>query len=420
MAGYAAEAPSPAEEEDDFELADANLTADANVPSEGFRKCRREGCSFAVTWHATHCCGRCAHSGLHGPHCEQRGKDAAAAAPARRRCSGKGCSYQATWHPNFCCHACPQGKGHGGKCEQQSFRAGSCASPGCKFQVTWHATHCCQACLDRPGHHGPHCSRVDFSRFDLPGRSRLEDCKPSDQGGSFLDLQFAEAQVLGKRVPLCLDLWLPEGKGPFPCLIFVHGGAWRMGTHKTFLTCKWSELLKPLGFALASVQYRFLQEAPWPASAADVRCAVRSLRQHAEALRLRPQVFVCMGHSAGGQLAALLASREPFLDGDLAHVCTSSASTVQGIISYAGALEGPQNATHGNVLAQTGPWPPVLALHGLADPLLQPRLAEEFVALLRPLGVDAKLVLMPGHGHAFHPRPDAMEAILDFLKRFRA
>ena len=49
----------------------------------------------------------------------------------------------------------------------------------------------------------------------------------------------AKAQVLGKRVPLCLDLWLPEGKGPFPCL----GQGFSDGNFASFL-------LKLLGFFL--------------------------------------------------------------------------------------------------------------------------------------------------------------------------
>ena len=73
----------------------------------------------------------------------------------------------------------------------------------------------------------------------------------------------------------------------------------------------------------------------------------------------------------GGHLVGLLPSHEPFLDGD-------RASAVAGIIGVAGAWMGPRNARHGDVRDLLGAeWPPLLALHGTEDELVEPEMSQD-------------------------------------------
>lgn len=348
-------------------------------PSAKRQKCAAVGCNFQVTWHASHCCSACAGGAPHGPRCEKL--------EMPKRCATEGCAFEATWHPQYCCHACADGKGHGGKCEQRLASADETASGG-----------------------------IDRSRFYLPGRQLLAECKPNVDGVTFTNLQFAEAQVWGVSVPLCLDLLLPSAEPrSFPCVIFCHGGSWQRGNHKHFLHSQWRDFLLSLGWAVASTQYRFLQEAKLPACEADLRCAVRMLRLHAHDFRLKPDMLVAMGHSAGGHLVSLLPAADVALDGDMRHLAPEVSCRPDALICFAPALKGPRKQIGAfDVVNHT--WPPSLVLHGTKDHLLDAETSQEFVEKLQSLEVPAQMVLLEGHGHEVNPPPpEALAAVRDFL-----
>src|SRR5262249_35630047 len=113
---------------------------------------------------------------------------------------------------------------------------------------------------------------------------------------------------------LLLDLYLPSaGPGPFPVVVWIHGGAWLTGSR---FPAPNAAQLTSLGFAVASVDYRLTSQAgQWgaepvifPAQIHDVKGAVRWLRANAATYNLDPARFGCWGSSAGGHLAALLAT----------------------------------------------------------------------------------------------------------------
>jgi len=99
-----------------------------------------------------------------------------------------------------------------------------------------------------------------------------------------------------------LDLYLPaQPKGPL--LVWIHGGGWRGGSKD-----------KPPGLAMvkngvavASVEYRFSQDAIFPAQIEDCKAAIRWLRAHAKEYGYRDDMVAAWGASAGGHLVALLA-----------------------------------------------------------------------------------------------------------------
>ena len=104
-----------------------------------------------------------------------------------------------------------------------------------------------------------------------------------------------------------LDIIYPdEGEGPFPLIIVFHGGAFAMGHKRTHYI---SSMCQPVtqGYAVATVEYRLVQEALWPAQLIDGKAAIRYLRANAEKLNLDPERFAVWGNSAGGTVTQLLA-----------------------------------------------------------------------------------------------------------------
>lgn len=117
-----------------------------------------------------------------------------------------------------------------------------------------------------------------------------------------------------------LDLWVPDGEGPHPVVLFVHGGAWVTGS-KAAVGEKTAFLDD--GYAVASCNYRLVANPLRPGDAdpetrvadqaADVAAAIGWLADHAAEQRLDAGRIVLMGHSAGAHLAALVASDPQYL-----------------------------------------------------------------------------------------------------------
>ena len=104
-----------------------------------------------------------------------------------------------------------------------------------------------------------------------------------------------------------MNLYLPQGEGPFPLVIMIHGGAFMFGDHNDagpgFKTDV--DALNADGMAVASIGYRLSGEATFPAAVQDVKTAIRHLRTNAVAYRIDPARFALWGKSAGGNLALL-------------------------------------------------------------------------------------------------------------------
>lgn len=117
-----------------------------------------------------------------------------------------------------------------------------------------------------------------------------------------LDLQYA-----GESVNQTLDIWYPDkGQAPYPLVIVFHGGAFAAGHKRSHYV---SSMCLPVtqGYAVATVEYRLMQEAIWPAQLYDGKYAIRYLRANAERLDLDPDRFAVWGNSAGGNVTQLIA-----------------------------------------------------------------------------------------------------------------
>jgi len=104
---------------------------------------------------------------------------------------------------------------------------------------------------------------------------------------------------------LTLDVIVPSGSGPFPVLVYFHGGAWIWGsplTHRK-LTCRLAEQ----GFLTLSVDYRLAPEHPFPAGFNDCVHAIHFAANNAQRWGGNPNDLLLAGDSAGANLAAAAA-----------------------------------------------------------------------------------------------------------------
>jgi acetyl esterase/lipase len=128
----------------------------------------------------------------------------------------------------------------------------------------------------------------------------LAGCAPALPAADHADIAYAPLSP-----SQTLDLYLPEGPGPFPLVINIHGGGFAMGS-KAMLDAPIAEALLAKGIAVATIDYRLSGEARFPAAIEDAKAAVRFLRANAARYRLNPDRFLAFGQSAGGNLASLV------------------------------------------------------------------------------------------------------------------
>lgn len=118
-----------------------------------------------------------------------------------------------------------------------------------------------------------------------------------------LDLSYAK---YGDRT-LEMDLYRPKDSwGALPAILCIHGGGWAKGSRKNYQKIAQSLALR--GYLTAAISYRLSGEAAFPAAIHDCKAAVRFLRAHADTLGVHPNKIGAIGSSAGGHLAALLAT----------------------------------------------------------------------------------------------------------------
>ena len=103
-------------------------------------------------------------------------------------------------------------------------------------------------------------------------------------------------------------LYRPEGDGPLPLVIYLHGGGWMLGSIDSFDTVL-RALANASGAMVLSVGYRLAPEAPFPAGLEDATCAVRWAAAEAASLGADPGRLAIAGDSAGGNLATVAAKR---------------------------------------------------------------------------------------------------------------
>jgi acetyl esterase len=236
------------------------------------------------------------------------------------------------------------------------------------------------------------------------------------------DLKDVEYGRAGKS-SLRLDAHIPDGRGPFPVAILIHGGGWVRGDRSSV-----DPIFEPLtnaGIAWFTVSYRLAGDVlKNPASAitqlgaaeGDIKQAIAFVKEHATEYRLNPNKVVLIGESAGGQLGAMAALRP------------DPGGAVQGVVAFYSPTDLPtlvrtsswipdsvRDAVKGTFwdtmlmagLAKFSPitWvsstaPPFLLIHGTDDNLIPFAQSERFCDKMNEVNGSCELypVKIAGHG----------------------
>jgi acetyl esterase/lipase len=225
-----------------------------------------------------------------------------------------------------------------------------------------------------------------------------------------------------------VDLALPDARwlGPRPAIVFIHGGGWRAGDKRAGYFLQGALDYAAKGYVGLSINYRLVDDAPFPAAVEDVRCAVRWLRANAGEYNVDPNRIGGYGNSAGAHLVAhlALAGPDPKLDGDapwkehsslLQAVCASATpADFTGNIGGNAArwqergsfLYGPAETLDERLrLASPVSFaradaPPMLLIHGDADTTVRPEQSFKLYAALKSAGAkDVTLMIIHDVGH---------------------
>ena len=108
---------------------------------------------------------------------------------------------------------------------------------------------------------------------------------------------------------LLLDLHVPDGAGPFPAAILVHGGGFDEGSKSTNVRPLF-DVLANAGFAWFSIDYRMAPEFRFPQAMEDMNAAIRWVKANAKTYHVDASKIAIIGESAGGFLVNYAGTHE--------------------------------------------------------------------------------------------------------------
>jgi len=251
--------------------------------------------------------------------------------------------------------------------------------------------------------------------------------------------------VLNGHARQKLDLYLPDKMGIYPLIVWIHGGAFMMGSKEDGVPVDYVAD----GYAVASLNYRLSQHALFPAQIQDCKAAVRWLRANDEQYRLDSQRFAAWGPSAGGHLAAMLGTTGEGVELEAGENLGFS-SRVQAVVDYFGPtdflqmdeqrtpsgmlhnpMDSPESKLVGGAIQDrkdhvrranpityiTHLAPPFLIVHGDQDPLVPYHQSVLLEEALRQAGVTVQLYTVKGGGHGGFTDPAVTVLTKAFLAK---
>jgi len=226
-------------------------------------------------------------------------------------------------------------------------------------------------------------------------------------------------------------IYRPEGPGPFPMLLSIHGGAWTDKDHTEYEST--STPLAATGIVVAAIGQRVGKGFPYPVQLQDINYGVRWLKAHASDFNGDPDSVGGIGYSSGGHTLPLAAMRptdprysalplegssqvdanfaftiscwpviEPYFRYEIAREKGNTDLMEKHHIFFQGD-EAMHESTPINII-QSGEkvtLPPAMVMHGTADDVMPIEASERFVAAYNGAGGKAQLVPWQGKGHGW-------------------
>ncbi len=251
------------------------------------------------------------------------------------------------------------------------------------------------------------------------------------------DIEYASAGGESQKLDACV----PDGPGPFPAVILVHGGGWNAGDksggpQKGYMAPMHDALTKG-GFVWFSINYRLAPKHQYPANIEDVEAAIRWVKAHAAEYHVDPARIALSGESAGGHLVALAAVRMteatrlaavvPFYG---RHELVGITMPGQPLSKNLGQLFGHETldaATEAR-LHEASPLdhvrpglPPFLLVHGTADASVPYEQSVALQARLKVSGVACDFITIKDGAHGMiswdKAAPDYREQVVAWLRK---
>jgi len=268
------------------------------------------------------------------------------------------------------------------------------------------------------------------------------------------ELKISEVEF--RRTPggrmLMARIYQPQGAGPFPTLLDLHGGAWNNKDRRAEEPM--DRAVAASGVLVVAIDMRLAPEAPYPACVQDANYGVRWLKSTAAGWNGDPSKVGVYGSSSGGHVAELLGMRPrdarynaiplptaPNIDATVAYVATRSP-----ISDPYARFQNAESKKRDNMVKNNTtffkPWEtiyegnpqlilerrepvtlvPLLIMQGALDDNVLPAVQEKFAATYKAAGGDCQLHVFEGSEHEWVAKPGpqtdrAREMVKAFIAR---
>ena len=250
---------------------------------------------------------------------------------------------------------------------------------------------------------------------------------------------------------LLATIYQPQGQGPFPGLLDVHGGRWFLNDRSNDYPM--NSALAASGIVVVAIDFRLAPQHPYPAQIVDANYATRWIKDHARELNIDPASVGAMGCSSGGHTVALTGMRPkdpryaaiplpggedvdaslrfmlccwPVLDPLARYLWAKEIGEERFIGPTEDYFPDPESLNEGNpqeILERGEPveLPPAIIIQGTNDSNIPQFIPHKFEASYRAAGGHVELELFPGMPHLFgnQPGPESERAI-ELMKGFIA
>jgi acetyl esterase len=263
----------------------------------------------------------------------------------------------------------------------------------------------------------------DFSTIDLAVVRAAMAQGPLNAGEPEAVAKVENRTIPGPAGPIAVRVYKPQGRAPFPGLVFFHGGGFvlcNLDTHDGL--CR--SLANAAGCAVVSVDYRLAPEHPYPAAPEDCYAATQWVAKNGSELGIDVTRLAIGGDSAGGNLTAVTALLARDRGGpalrfqlmiypvtDCAFGTASHRENGEGYFLTTGmmrwfwekyvadAKQGAEAYASPLRAANVANLPPGLCITAEYDPLRDE--GEAYAARLREAGVDVRTSRYAGMFHGF-------------------